>query len=70
MPDARRALAAPNPLPHPVAMGERVDENRFRHLPEPVRSEDLVETVDVSERHEIDTETQERERLLRQAGGV
>ena len=51
-------------------MSERPDENRFRHLPEPVRAEDLVETVDVREHHETDTETQERERLLRQAGGV
>jgi hypothetical protein len=51
-------------------MSQSSDENRFRHLPEPVRPEDLVETVDVSERHESDTETQERERLLRQAGGL
>jgi hypothetical protein len=51
-------------------MAQPVDENRFRTLPEPVRPEDVVETVDVSERHETDTETQERERLLRQAGGL
>jgi hypothetical protein len=51
-------------------MSQQADENRFRRLPEPVRPEDLVETVDVSERHETDTETQERERLLRQAGGL
>ena len=51
-------------------MSQQADENRFRHLPEPVRPEDLVETVDVRERHETDTETQERERLLRQAGGL
>jgi hypothetical protein len=51
-------------------MSQPSDENRFRHLPDPVRPEDLVETVDVSEHHESDTETQERERLLRQAGGL
>ena len=51
-------------------MSQQADESRFRHLPDPVRPEDLVETVDVSERHETDTESQERERLLRQAGGL
>jgi hypothetical protein len=51
-------------------MSQPVDENRFRTLPEPVRAEDLVETVDVREQHALDTETQERDRLLRQAGGL
>jgi|1185.fasta_scaffold279983_2 hypothetical protein len=49
-------------------MGERVEENRFRQLPEPVRPEDLVETVDVSERPPGESESQERDRMLREAG--
>jgi hypothetical protein len=51
-------------------MRESPDENRFRHLPEPVRAEDLVETVDVSSLPTRDEETEQREQLLRSAGGV
>jgi len=54
----------------PGLMERRDDENRFRVLPEPPRREDLVETVDVSRDAEFDTESQERERFLRTAGGV
>jgi hypothetical protein len=46
------------------------EPNRYRSLPEPVQPEDLVETVDVSEHHTIDTEAEERARFLRTAGGV
>jgi hypothetical protein len=46
------------------------EENRFRHLPEQVRPEDFVETVDTGQLPPRDEETEERERLLRQAGGV
>ncbi len=46
------------------------EENRFQHLPEPVRPEDYVETVDTGQVPPRDEETEERERLLRQAGGV
>jgi hypothetical protein len=46
------------------------DENRFRTLPEPVRPEDAVETVDVSSLPARDDETEERERFLRSAGGI
>jgi hypothetical protein len=45
-------------------------ENSYRRLPEPVPPEDQVETVDVSEHHTIETEFEERNRYLRQAGGV
>jgi hypothetical protein len=51
-------------------MSQPVDDNRFRTLPEPVRPEDLVESVDVSSRPARDEETEERERFLRSAGGV
>ena len=46
------------------------EESRFRHLPERVRPEELVETVDTAERPVRDEETEERERLLRSAGGL
>jgi hypothetical protein len=45
-------------------------ENSYRRLPGPVPPEDQVETVDVSEHHTIETEFEERNRYLRQAGGV
>jgi hypothetical protein len=51
-------------------MSERADENRFRTLPEPVRPEDIVETVDVSSLPTRDEETDDRERFLRSAGGI
>ena len=51
-------------------MSDRPDEHRFRHLPEPVRAEDLVETVDVSSLPTRDEETEQREQFLRSAGGV
>jgi hypothetical protein len=51
-------------------MSQRADEQRFRHLPAPVQSEDLVETVDVSTLPVRDEETEERERFLRSAGGL
>jgi hypothetical protein len=45
-------------------------ENRFRQLPEPVRAEDLVETVDVSSLPARDEDGEARERMLREAGGA
>jgi hypothetical protein len=51
-------------------MTQPAEENRFQHLPEPVRPEDYVETVDTGQVAVRDEETEERERLLRQAGGV
>lgn len=55
---------------HPVRMSEKADENRFRTLPEPVRPEDMVETVDVASLPARDEETEQREQFLRTAGGV
>jgi hypothetical protein len=55
---------------HADNVTESTDEpSRFRRLPEPPRPEDLVETVDVGEHHEIETEAEERSRFLRTAGG-
>ena len=45
------------------------EENRFRHLPEPVGPEDLVETVDTGQFPVRDEETEVRERFLREPGG-
>jgi hypothetical protein len=47
----------------------QAEDNRFRQLPEPVRPEDMVGTVDVASRPARDEETEERERFLRSAGG-
>jgi hypothetical protein len=44
------------------------DASRFRHLLEPVRTEDLVETVDVSSLPVRDEAGEDRDRMLRQAG--
>jgi hypothetical protein len=49
-------------------MTEPSDESRFQHLPEPVRSEDLVETIDVCLIPARDEASEDRERMLRQAG--
>ena len=45
------------------------DRDRFRSLPEPVRPEDAVESVDVGSRR-LAEESEERDRLLREAGGA
>jgi len=45
------------------------DRERFRALPEPPSSEDWVETVDVRTVHPALTEQEERDRMLREAGG-
>ena len=50
-------------------MTQPAEENRFQRLPERVRPEDLVETVDAGQFPPRDEETEERERFLRQAGG-
>ncbi len=42
---------------------------RFRSLPQPVDREDTVETVDASVARPAATESDERDRLLREAGG-
>jgi hypothetical protein len=51
-------------------MGQPMDESRFRSLPEPLRPEDLVETVDVSQVSARDEAGEERDRMLREAGGA
>ncbi|PRY42109.1 hypothetical protein LY71_11857 [Geodermatophilus tzadiensis] len=43
---------------------------RFRSLPQPVDPEDTVETVDTSATRPAATESDERDRLLRDAGGA
>ncbi|MGY1697081.1 MULTISPECIES: hypothetical protein [unclassified Geodermatophilus] len=42
---------------------------RFRTLPEPVDPEDTVETVDAGTTRPDSTDADERDTLLRQAGG-
>ena len=42
---------------------------RFRALPQPVRPEDAVETVDVTATRPDTTGSDERDTLLRRAGG-
>jgi hypothetical protein len=51
-------------------MNEHSARDRFRSLPEPVRPEDLVETVDVSNRPARDEAGEERDRMLRDVGGA
>ena len=45
------------------------DRDRFRHLPEPVQPEDTVETLDASPRR-LEQESEQRDRMLREAGGA
>ena len=45
------------------------NRERFQALPEPVSPEDWVETVDARTVHPPATEQEERERMLREAGG-
>ncbi len=42
---------------------------RFRTLPEPVGPEDTIETVDATAARPVTTESDERDALLRRAGG-
>ena len=49
-------------------MSERDDRGRFHRLPERVRPEDVVETVDTATLPLPDG-TEDRDRLLREAGG-
>ncbi len=42
---------------------------RFRTLPDPVRPDDVVETVDATAAAPLETESDERDRFLREAGG-
>ena len=51
-------------------MAQPAERNRFRHLPESVRPEDVVETVDTTQTPPRDEDTEERDRLLRHAGGL
>ena len=50
-------------------MSERADRERFRRLPEQMRPEDGVETVD-TESLPLPDGREERDRLLRDAGGA
>ena len=43
---------------------------RFRSLPEPVDPDDTVETVDATVVHPAATGSDERDRMLREAGGA
>jgi hypothetical protein len=45
------------------------ERERFRTLPEPVRPEDAVETVDADSPRQGENESEERARMLREAGG-
>ena len=45
-------------------MTEPEDRERFHRLPEPVRAEDAVETVDTTARR-LPEESEDRDRLLR-----
>jgi hypothetical protein len=48
---------------------ETEDEgNRFRHLPPPVLPEETVETVEATS-HPVPDGSEDRDRLLREAGG-
>jgi hypothetical protein len=60
----RPVWADAGPVPEP----EPEEPHRYRSLPEPVQPEDLVETVDVSEHHGWESESDERARMLRTAG--
>jgi hypothetical protein len=50
-------------------MTQPEEPSRYRHLPESVRPEDAVETVDVSGPRPVENEDDERARMLRSAGG-
>ena len=50
-------------------MSEQPDRERFRHLPERVMPEDVVESVD-TESLPVPDGGEDRDRLLREAGGV
>ena len=49
-------------------MSEQADRQQFRRLPERVRPEDVVETVD-TESLPVPDGSEDRDRLLREAGG-
>ena len=49
-------------------MTQPAGENRFQHLPERVRAEEFVETVDTAQAPVQDEETEVRERFLRSTG--
>jgi hypothetical protein len=50
-------------------MTQPSDVNRFQRLPEPVGPDEFVETVDTAHVPVRGEDTEERERLLRTAGG-
>lgn len=49
-------------------MSEDDGRARFRALPEPVQPEDMVETVDAGSSPPSEDESEERARMLREAG--
>jgi hypothetical protein len=51
-------------------MAHEPEDDRFRHLPERVRPEEFVETVDAAQHPLRDEGAEERDRLLRQAGAI
>lgn len=50
-------------------MAQDEGRDRYRELPEPVRVEDLVESVDTRQLPARDRAQEERDRLLRDAAG-
>ena len=50
-------------------MTPKDERERFRQLPEPVRPDEMVETIDTAERP-LQTDGDDRDRLLREAGGL
>jgi hypothetical protein len=61
-------LAPHRPAGHAAAMTAPDDREDYRRLPDPVRLEDVVETVDTASVPARDA-SDEREVFLRQAGG-
>ena len=50
-------------------MTDGPDRERFRRLPEAVRPQDMVETVDTTVPPARESDTEDRDRMLRLAGG-
>jgi hypothetical protein len=61
-------LVRHGPARHAAAMTAPDDREAYRRLPDPVRPEDVVETVDTSPAPARDA-SDEREVFLREAGG-
>ena len=51
-------------------MTDAENRQRFRRLPDRIRLEDAVETIDVNTPHPLSDEHEDRVRMLRDAGGA